>query len=322
MANKANFKPAWWLPGGHLQTLWPALCRRQIKNILLRRERFELPDGDFVDLDWVGSGNGPIVLILHGLEGSIDSSYAKGMLQAIQQRGWRGVFMHFRGCSEELNRCPRGYHSGDTQDVAAVMAAIQQREPGVQLAAVGFSLGGNVLLKWLGELATPHFLRAAVAISVPFELKKTVERVQQGFSRVYEMHFLRSLRNKFQTKFALQASSIKLPHFNKLKSLYEFDDQVTAPLHGFCNAEDYYTQSSSRQYLSRIKIPTLLLQSKDDPFMTPDILPKQSELSSAVTLELTEKGGHVGFVTGDAPWRAQYWLEQRVPEFLAAYLQS
>jgi predicted alpha/beta-fold hydrolase len=190
---KVIFKPAWWLPGPHLQTLWPTICRRPIKNIVLKRERFELPDGDFVDLDWVGNTKGPIVLILHGLEGSIHSPYAKGMLQALQQRGWRGVFMHFRGCSGEFNRLPRGYHSGDTHDVSAVITSIRNREPSVPLAAIGFSLGGNVLLKWLGELAEQNPLKAAVAVSVPFELHKTAKRVQEGFSHVYELHFMRSL---------------------------------------------------------------------------------------------------------------------------------
>jgi len=318
--HNASFKPAWWLPGGHLQTVWQTLCRRPIKNLNLRRERFELPDGDFVDLDWVGVGSGPIVLVLHGLEGSICSPYAKGMLSAVLQRGWRGVFMHFRGCSEEINRHPRSYHSGDTQDVASVMSAIHERESKTVLAAVGFSLGGNVLLKWLGESGEKSLLKAAVAISVPFELHKTADRVSQGFSRIYEINFLWSLRKKMRAKFDIQTSPIELPQLKKLKSLREFDEKVTAPLHGFCSADDYYQKSSSRQFLNKIQVPTLLLQSKDDPLMTADVLPHEDELSSQVTLELSEKGGHVGFVTGDLPWRAQYWLEQRVPEFLTQYL--
>ncbi len=319
-SSKPAFKPAWWLPGGHLQTIWPTLCRRVIKNINLKRERFELPDGDFVDLDWLSEGNGPIVLVLHGLEGSVHSPYAKGMLIALKQQGWRGVFMHFRGCSEEFNRHPRSYHSGETEDLAVVVDAIRSREPGVPLAAIGFSLGGNVLLKWLGESGDANPLKAAVGISVPFELNKTAARVQLGFSRIYEIHFMRSLCKKIQDKFAIQTPPIELPALNKLKSLREFDDKITAPLHGFKNAEDYYQKSSSRQYLNKIKIPTLLLQAKDDPLMTDDLLPHANELSPKVMLELTEKGGHVGFVTGDVPWHAEYWLEQRVPEFLAQFL--
>lgn len=314
--NHSSFKPAWWLPGPHMQTLWQTLCRREIKNIALRRERFELEDGDFVDLDWTERKDAPTVLILHGLEGSLNSPYAKGMLSAIEQQGWRGVFMHFRGCSGEMNRHPQSYHSGDTKDLARIVRLLQQREKCESIAAVGFSLGGNVLLKWLGEMGTNSPLRAAVAISVPFELSKTATRIQQGFSRVYQQHFMRSLCRKVRDKFEIQPAPIKLPVLEELRSLREFDDKVTAPLHGFLNAEDYYQKSSSRQYLKKITIPTLLLQAKDDPFMTMDLLPDPHELSPQVKLELTEQGGHVGFVSGTLPWRAEYWLEKRVPEFL------
>lgn len=320
--DKVPFKAAWWLTNPHLQTIWPTLFRRMNADLNLKRERFELADGDFVDLDWVGEGNGPIVLLLHGLEGSVNSPYAQGMLYKLQQLGWRGVCMHFRGCSEEFNRQPRSYHSGDTKDVAEVMAAIHAREPRTALAAIGFSLGGNVLLKWLGESGAQNPLRVAVAVSVPFELSKTADRVQQGFSRLYEIHFMRSLRRKIRNKFANRPAPIELPPLEKLKTLRDFDDKVTAPLHGFKNADDYYQKASSRQYLKKIVIPTLLLQAKDDPLMTEDLLPSKQELSSQVILELTEKGGHVGFVTGDVPWRAQYWLEQRIPVFLAQYLEK
>jgi len=318
--NHFSFKPAWWLPGPHLQTLWPTLCRREIKNIQLQRERFELADGDFIDLDWTEQKEGPIVLILHGLEGSVSSPYAKGMLFAIHQQGWRGVFMHFRGCSGELNRRARSYHSGDTEDVARIVAMLQQREQCKQIAAIGFSLGGNVLLKWLGELGTSSPLCAAVGISVPFELSKTATRIQQGFSRVYQQYFMRTLCRKVRDKFEMRPAPIKLPILEELRSLREFDDKVTAPLHGFTSAEDYYQKSSCRQFLKDIATPTLLLQAKDDPFMTIDLLPHTYELSSQVKLELTEQGGHVGFVSGSLPWRAEYWLEQRAPQFLAEHL--
>ncbi len=316
-----QFSPAWWLPGPHLQTLWPTLCRRELKSIVLKRERFELEDGDFLDLDWTDQKEGPIVLILHGLEGSIHSPYAKGMLHAVQQRGWRGVFMHFRGCSGEMNRHPQSYHSGETKDVARLVDLLQKREKCQQIAAVGFSLGGNVLLKWLGELGKDSPLCAAVGISVPFELSKTATRIQRGFSRVYQRHFMRTLCQKVRDKFEHQSPPIELPELGELRSLREFDDRITAPLHGFLGAEDYYQKSSSRQFLKKIAIPTLLLQAKDDPFMTTDLLPDPGELSPHVTLELTEQGGHVGFVGGKLPWRAEYWLEQRVPEFLLEHLK-
>lgn len=317
---KIQFKPAWWLPGPHMQTLWPTLCRREIKSIVLKRERFELDDGDFVDLDWTEKKDGPIVLVLHGLEGSVNSPYAKGMLHAIQQQGWRGVFMHFRGCSGEMNRHPQSYHSGDTKDVAKIVEVLQSREKCKQIAAVGFSLGGNVLLKWLGELGAHTPLCAAVGISVPFELSKTAARIQQGFSRVYQQHFMRTLCRKIRDKFEVRPSPIELPVLEELRSLREFDDKVTAPLHGFASAEDYYQKSSCRQFLKNIAVPTLLLQAKDDPFMTTDLLPEEYELSPNVKLELSEQGGHVGFIGGTVPWRPEYWLEKRVPEFLIEHL--
>lgn len=315
-----NFKPAWWLSNCHLQTLWPTFCRSSVKNLVIKRERFELPDGDFVDLDWAGTGSGPIVIILHGLEGSIDSPYAKGMLKTIIDQGWRGVFMHFRCCSGERNRLPRTYHSGETGDLEIIVTTLKKRESNIPIAALGFSLGGNVLLKWLGESGKNNLLQAAVAISVPFELQKTVIRINQGFSKVYQWHLLKSLYEKMQWKFSQQPSPIAIPPLSKLHTLKDFDDAITAPLHGFKNAEDYYQQSSCRQYLQDIDVPTLILQAKDDPFMTEDLLPTLDELSPAVILELTEKGGHVGFVQGTNPWSAEYWLEKRVPRFLKKFL--
>lgn len=303
-----------------MQTMWPTLCRRELKSIVLQRERFELEDGDFIDLDWTEKKSGPIVLILHGLEGSIHSPYAKGMLYAIQQQGWRGVFMHFRGCSGEMNRHPQSYHSGDTKDVARIVDVIRKREKCDTIAAIGFSLGGNVLLKWLGEMGSDSPLSAAVGISVPFELSKTATRVQQGFSRIYQKHFMRTLCKKIRHKFEKLPAPIPLPILDELRTLREFDDKVTAPLHGFASAEDYYEKCSSRQFLKNIAVPTLVLQAKDDPFMTKDLLPDPHELSHHVKLELTEQGGHVGFIGGPVPWRPEYWLEKRVPEFLQNHL--
>lgn len=315
-----NFKPAWWLTNPHCQTLWSVFCRR-IKNLSLRRERIELVDGDFIDLDWVGGGNGPVVLILHGLEGSVQSPYAQGMLQAIVQQGWRGVCMHFRSCSGERNRLPRAYHSGETQDIAEVISKLQQREPVTSFAAIGFSLGGNVLLKWLGEMGERSPLVAAIAISVPFELGKAAVRINCGFSRVYQWRLLYSLCKKIKWKFQQQPAPFIMPLLRKIRTLCDFDDQVTAPLHGFADGADYYAKSSSRQYLQRIKVPTLLLQAKDDPLVGNNSLPEQHEMSAQVKLELSEKGGHVGFVSGNFPWKICYWLEQRAPVFLRDYLK-
>jgi predicted alpha/beta-fold hydrolase len=317
--SELSFKPAWWLPGPHLQTLWPTLCRKKPASLLFKRERFELPDGDFLDLDWVGK-EGPIVLILHGLDGSVQSPYAHGMLTALVLHGWRGLFMHFRGCSGHPNRLMRSYHSGETQDLAYVVAAIRKREPNLPLAAIGFSLGGNVLLKWLGETGTDNPLIAAAAISVPFELNKAVKRFQSGFSQVYQWHLLNCLRKRLTQKFQVKPPEASVPDLSSLKTIWEFDEKVTAPLHGFAGAEEYYLLSSSRQYLNKIRIPTLLVHAQDDPFMTEDLIPDPEELPEQVQLELTPRGGHVGFVTGKFPWRSEYWLEKRVPAFLKNYI--
>lgn len=311
-----SFKPAWWLRNPHLQTLWPTLFRRR-KQLCVWRERFELIDGDFVDLDWVGSGSGPIVLILHGLEGSARSPYASGMLNALQQQGWRAAVMHFRSCSGEPNRLLRSYHSGETSDVAAIVQQLRLREPQTPIAAMGFSLGGNVLLKWLGETGQDNPLAAAVAISVPFELAKAAVRLQSGFSRLYEWYLMRCLRRKMQQKLQVRAAQQHFPVLTQLRTLVDFDDKITAPLHGFVDARDYYQQSSSRQFLRHIQVPTLILHAKDDPFMTVDVIPASHELSAAVRIEASEKGGHVGFIGGDYPWRPQYWLEWRVPLFFS-----
>ncbi len=317
---KNDFKPAWWLPGPHLQTLWPSLCRRSVlKGQEIKRERLELPDGDFVDLASLGS-EGPIVLILHGLEGSVHSTYAQGMLASFLAQGWQGILMHFRGCSGEPNRLSRCYHSGDTSDLAKVVQFLRQRHAKLPIAAVGFSLGANVLLKWLGETGSSNLLAAAVAISVPFELAKTSQRVQKGFSRVYQWHLLRSLRRRLQQKFERYPLEREMPPLASLKTLWDFDEYFTAPLHGFSSAHDYYTRCSSRQYLKDIRIPTLIIQAKDDPFMSMDLIPRPEELAALVKLELCPKGGHVGFVAGPHPFRAEYWLEKRVPSYLENYL--
>jgi len=313
------FKPAWWCRGPHGQTLWARLVRRP-PHVALWRERLELPDGDFIDLDWTEKGSGPIVIVLHGLEGSSDSPYARGLLRAIERRGWRGVVMHFRGCSGEPNRLARSYHSGDTGDLDFLVTTLLRREPHAPLATVGFSLGGNVLLKWLGKGGGVTPLHAAVAVSVPFVLHGASARLQQGFSRLYQWRLLRSLRDSVDAKRRHVELPLKKRDLSALKNFRDFDEYVTAPLHGFDNADHYYTVSSSRQYLGGITVPTLLLHASDDPFMTESAIPRPDELSESVTLELSPHGGHVGFVAGVWPWRPRYWLDERIPDYLARYL--
>jgi predicted alpha/beta-fold hydrolase len=317
----SSFRPAWWLPGGHLQTLWASLVRRA-PRISPRRERLELADGDFLDLDWTEGESGPIVLILHGLQGSSNSPYARGLMAACQARGWRAVVMHFRGCSGEPNRLPRAYHSGETTDLASVIEILKQREPGTPVVTVGYSLGGNVLLKWLAEADTPHPVEAAAAVSVPYQLEQGAKRLNEGISKLYQGHLMSSLIKSILAKRHLLEKYIQVERVQKLQRIYDFDDIVTAPLHGFGTADNYYQQCSSRPVLSAIEIPTLLLHARNDPFMTPACIPAAEELSASTRLEISEDGGHVGFVSGMWPWHANYWLEHRITAFLAEHLNE
>ncbi len=302
-----------------MQTLWPALLRRAAAPVA-RRERVTLPDGDFIDADWVGE-TGPIVIVLHGLGGSSDSHYVRGLLRAIAARGWRGVVMHFRGCSGEPNRLPRGYHAGDTGDLESFVRVLRLREPHTLLAAVGYSLGGNVLLKWLGEQGAAAPVRAAVAVSVPFDLAAATARLMQGFSRVYERRLLRCLQVALTQKRAMMGLPWDAAAIAAISTLREFDERITAPLHGFNDADDYYTRASCRPYLPRIHAPTLIVHASDDPFMPSSVVPRADELGARITLEHFASGGHVGFV-GGAPWSPRYWLEPRISEYLAEKLDA
>lgn len=313
---KNDFKAPWWLSSPHLQTLWGALIRRNPK-LRPKQERMELPDGDFLDLAWVGSmSDSPIVIVLHGLNGGINSHYVMGMLSAIENQGKRGLLVHFRGCSGEPNRLPRAYHSGETGDLELVIKMLQAREPNTPLYAIGYSLGGNVLLKWLGETGERNPLRAAVAISTPFELDKTADHLNIGFSRLYQWWLVNGLKKFHQRKFKGHSLEKNFKNIDKIKTFWEFDRQITAPLHGFSSAKDYYTQSSSRQYLKSIGVPTLIIQAKDDPFLPESALPHATELSPFITMKLSERGGHVGFVQGKFPWCPEYWLEDTVIKYL------
>lgn len=311
---KSKFKAAWWLKNPHLQTIFPRLLRSNIK-LQVRRERIELPDGDFIDLDWTKNSQGPIVIVLHGLGGSIDSPYAKGIMAAIDNQNWRGVIMHFRGCSGEMNRLPRSYHSGETTDLSYVVNLIKNRFPDTPLYGVGFSLGGNVLLKWLGETGSLNPLKRAVAVSVPFELNKAADHLDQNFSRFYQWWLLQQLKNSTLEKFKNIPAPINLSKVKKSRNFWEFDDYVTAPLHGFLNVQDYYQQSSSRQFIHKIKIPTLIIHALDDPFISPSAIPSATELPPNVTLELSKTGGHVGFISGKKFGKAEYWLDKRIIEY-------
>jgi hypothetical protein len=311
----SDFRPAWWLPGPHLQTLWPNTLRPR-PRVRLARERLELPDGDFLDLDWAPDRSGPLVLVLHGLEGSSKSGYAAGILRRLAQTGFQGVLMHARGCSGEPNRLHRAYHAGETGDLAQVIEELKTRFPGRPLAAVGYSLGGNALLKWLGETGADNPLAAAVAVSVPFVLGHAHERLQGGFSRLYQWHLMGKMKRGVRRKRDLPGYPVDVAAVQRLTTFREFDDQVTAPLHGFDGVDDYYARASSRLFLAGIQRPTLVLHARNDPFMFAHSVPTEQELSPCIRLELSEHGGHVGFVEGKIPGLARYWLERRIPQWL------
>ncbi|MGB7930964.1 MAG: hydrolase [Gammaproteobacteria bacterium] len=319
MITTSAFHPAWWLPGPHLQTIYPSLLRRR-RHPELKRERLELPDGDFVDLDWTQNDGRALVLVLHGLEGSLESHYTGGILEALVATGYRAVLMYFRGCSGSPNRLARSYHSGDTMDLRHVLIRLTGRIGEKPLAVIGYSLGGNVLLKALGEGADMGPVRTAIAVSVPFDLDRAAWRLQQGFSRIYQRYLLNKLRRSYRAKLPAHTLPVNPERLDALDSFRKFDNEVTAPLHGFLDVDDYYGRSSSRQYLQAITTPTLVLHAADDPFVPADAIPTDSELGSGVTLELSRHGGHVGFVGGDLPFRAHYWLDTRICTHLREYL--
>ena len=311
----SQFRPAWWLPGPHLQTLWPALFR-PVPRLELNRERIELLDGDFIDLDWGPPHAGPLVVVFHGLEGSSRSHYAAGILTALDAAEYQGAVMHFRGCSGEVNRLSRSYHAGDTHDLNYTVGLLQERFPQRPVVGIGYSLGGNALLKWLGQTGLGNTLQAAVAVSVPFDLASATERLERGISRLYHRYLLNKLRASAERKISRTDFPVDLEGLKTLRSLRAFDDQVTAPLHGYRDVDEYYSSASCRPHLQRIRKPTLILHARDDPFMTQEIVPNASELSPCTTLELSDRGGHVGFVAGTAPMQPRYWLEDRIIAWL------
>jgi uncharacterized protein len=325
MPDQSTFNPAWWLKNCHLQTIYPSLFRKSPELPEYHRERLITPDDDFIDVDFCGSGKQPLVILLHGLTGSSQSGYIKGLQSILYHQGLRSAAINFRGCSGQSNNRARCYHSGETEDTHFLYQTLRQREPETPIAAVGFSLGGNVLLKWLGEQGTNLDLFAAVAVSVPLLLGVCATKLDYGFSKVYRKSLLNELKvymhNKLQhlERIGRTDDAFKIRELGDLSSIesfWQYDDRVVARLHGFNDVHDYYNRSSSRQFLKSIAVPTLVIQAIDDPFMTADVLPGLDELSTAVHLELTRHGGHVGFIAGKHPFKPYYWLEKRIPEFL------
>ncbi len=306
-----------WLPGGHAQTLYAATLRRP--SVAYRRERWEMPDGDFIDLDWLdGPAEAPLAVLFHGLEGDSRSVYALHLMAALRQRGWRGVVPHFRGCSGEANRLPRAYHSGDSAEIGYILHRLRQHNA-APLFAAGVSLGGNALLKWLGEqgAAAAEVLHAAAAVSAPLDLPAAGAALDRGFTRIYTAHFLTTLKRKALAKLDRFPGLYDRAALQSLNRIEAFDTLVTASLHGYRDAADYWRKSASKPWLAHIQVPTLIINARNDPFMPGRVLPGPDEVSEQVTLEFPAQGGHVGFVSGAFPGRFD-WLPRRVLDFFAS----
>jgi predicted alpha/beta-fold hydrolase len=316
-----RFRACWWLPGRHGQTFWPTLTRKV--RLKTRSERLELPDGDFTRLDWIGE-RGPIVIMLPGLQGDLNSGYVRGMMRAFHARGWRAVLLNHRG-RVEPNRKRHSYHCGMTCDLDYLVHLLAEREPDVPIAVVGFSLGANVCLKWLGECGERGRslpIASAVGVSSPLHPAVTAETINRGFARVYQWYLLSSLHRDMRRKMALMGESLDLTRgeLRQLNTFYKFDDRVTARWNGFAGADDYYARSRSDVLLKHIEVPTLVVNANDDPLIPVELVPHAGEVSNKVTLEITEGGGHLGFVSGGWPWSPRYWLDTRIPAFLSQYL--
>jgi predicted alpha/beta-fold hydrolase len=316
-----TYRAPGWLPGGHAQTIYPLLIRPD--PLPYHRDRWETPDGDFIDLDWNvvppasnGADTRPLLVLFHGLEGSSVSHYAITLMRAATAIGWSGVVVNFRGCSGESNRLPRAYHSGDSDEIDWILRRLRALCPTRPCYAVGVSLGGNALLKWLGErqAGAGDCLRAAAAISAPLDLTACGHHLARGFNRIYTQYFLRTLKRNATEKLRRYPGLFDERRMSAANSLYEFDDVVTAPLHGFAGADDYWRKASSKPWLTGIRLPTLVLNAQNDPFLPAQALPLARQAAASVRLEFPRQGGHVGFVTGSLPGRLD-WLPQRLLHF-------
>lgn len=322
-----RFRPAWWLPGAHAQTLGGRILRGR-GRARYHRERWGTPDGDFLDLDfWVPATplpeDRPRVLVLHGLEGCSESGYVRETCRRLAALGLRPVALNFRSRSGEPNRARRFYHSGETGDLAFVLERLRHRAGEARVGAVGYSLGGNVLLKYLGErgAAVRPEVAAAVAVSVPYRLSASARSMERGMGRVYSRYFLRSLRRSLRRKAARRGHRYDLERLEDVGTLRGFDDAFTAPVHGFRDAEDYYRRSSSARHLHGVRVPTLLLQARDDPFLPAGALPeKEMEANPWITRRITDRGGHLGFVEGPGPWDVDFWAEREAARYLSRAL--
>ena len=310
-----------WLPGGNAQTIYPFLLN-SLPLISYRRERWELDDGDFIDIDWLDNlVDSPLVELFHGLEGGSRSHYAQSIMGALRDKGWRGAVVHFRGCSGSPNRLPRAYHAGDSEEIDWILHRICKLNNSLRsttpIYAVGISLCGNALLKWLGEQGKQacNILNGAVTVSVPLDLVASGLALESGFNRFYARHFLGTLKQKAFEKYARFPGLFDTAAVAACNTLYQFDNLITAPLHGFRDTDEYWNLSSSKPWLKHVQVPTLIINARNDPFMPEPVLPTPDKVSYAVTLEFPEQGGHVGFLNAPFPGK-QTWLPGRIIEFL------
>lgn len=319
------FCPAWWCRGANQQTIL-SVPLRPVRPVPIQRQRWDTPDGDFIDVDWLpGEPGTPILIVLHGLEGSSDSRYVRSMLAAAEKEGWRGLGVNYRGCSGEPNRLRRSYHGGETSDLTWIVQKITSENAGSPIFLVGASLGANILLKYLGEQgeALPPSVRAGVAISTPFDLARSAYALERGFPRLYMRRIVKSMKAKAQAKLERYPDFVDGEKLAAVKTLTEFDDLVTGPVHGFKDAEDYWSHSSSVYFLAGIRRPALLISSRDDPFYPGEYLPVAEVAANRfLTAEFTERGGHVGFLTGWVPGRPGSWIEGRTVSFLKEHLSD
>ncbi len=321
MIRKSTFRPAWWLPNGHAQTLYAALGRR-VPAAPVRMETFDWPDGDRTRGFWSSiprpNDGGTTVVLLPGLEGGIRSPYIRGLLRRLAKDGHRVLVLPFRGSVSNPSAGPLTYHAGWTHDLERVVGHLLALEPERVLALVGFSLGGNMMLRWLATDPRAGDIRQAIGVSIPFDLSCTAHRLRRGSGRLYERYLVAELRRSARRHLRAHGHpTLDVRRLGRLKTFLEFDEHFVAPLHGFRDAHDYYRQTSARPLLSRIRTPTLLLQALDDPLIPPDCLPDESEWGSESVFEWSERGGHVGFISGRCPLWGDAWLEERIAQALA-----
>ncbi len=322
MTDPNNFKAAWWLSNCHAQTIWPSKFRK-LETPATINERIELADGDFLDLFWINKFEStPIVILLHGLGGSIHSHYIKGIIPVLSAMGLRVCLVHARSAAGVVNRLPRSYHAGETEDIRQVVHLLKQHDSTTPLIAIGYSIGGSMLLNYLHRYGSDSLINAAVAISVPYDLKESALVLNHKSRTVYQHHILSCLKQTAIKKFLLMQGPATVDQIHNIRSIYEYDQLLTAPLHGFNSADHYYQSCSAKQKLTSIQTHTLLIHAVDDPFMTENSSPTKMNISSEIELNVFDRGGHVGFISNAKSCKANYWLEYRVPKFVSQIINN